>query len=127
MAFITVPLFITTILVIRHVRRKNRERERRGVKERLDSRVVSATIVLSALTSELRERTLESLPPEMARSIVLVLPELPPVARSTIDKETRRWLSHFNPPRHDLSGLDSVEGSKLAAATVRLVLEDSNH
>lgn len=128
-AFITVPLLITTVVAVHFIRRRNRERllhspEGRQVEE-LDTTVVGATIVLTSLSPDLRERTLELLPPQLARAIVMIMPELPPVANETIEKEKRRWLSHFNPPRRDLQGIESEEPRNLAAATVRLILEDS--
>ena len=130
MAIITVPLLITTVLVIRHIRRKNKERallaRQTGVAvEELDSSVVSATIVLTSLPKSVMETTLEHLPPEMAKAIILVLPELPPIANSMVEKEKQRWLSHFSPPRENLNGIEQEAPSKLAAATVKLVLEDS--
>lgn len=130
MAFITVPLLITTYLVVRHIRRRNIERARLALQQgvpvqELDSSVVGATIVLTSLPKQVMETTLEHLPPEMAKAIILVLPELPPIADSMVEKEKQRWLSHFSPPRLDLQNIEMEEPTKLAAATVKLVLEDS--
>ena len=87
--------------------------------------MVSATIVLMSLPQETRDRVLEQLPHEMSRAIVLMVTELPPIADVMVDKERARWLGHLSPPRTDLSGLESVDSRQLAAATVRMVLEDS--
>ena len=128
-AFITVPLLITSVLVIRHIKRRNQEIALTAGQvqspEELDPSVVAATIVLTSLPNAVMEKTLEVLPPEMARSIVLILPELPPIAKSMVEKEKKRWLSHFNPPRRDLKDIEREKPEHLAAATVRLILEDT--
>lgn len=129
MAIVTGTAVLTLVLVARHLRRRNRERARhaavRGHRvEELDPSVVSATIVLTTLPNSVMEQTLEMLPPEMARAIVLVLPELPPIAQTTVERERHRWLTHFSPPREDFRDIESEEPRRLAAATVRLVLED---
>jgi heme/copper-type cytochrome/quinol oxidase subunit 2 len=127
-AFITVPLLVTTVIAVRFIRRRNRERallSGGAPIEELDPSVVGATIVLTSLPASVMEKTLECLPPEMARSIVLVLPELPPIAKTTVEREKQRWLSHFSPPRTSLDDIEWEEPGRLAAATIRLVLEDS--
>lgn len=126
MAFITVPLLVTTAVVVLHIRRKNRERALSQVPQpELDPSVVGATIVLTSLPTDVMERTLNHLPPQMARSIIDVLPELPPVAQNTVEQEKQRWLSHFSPPRESMVDIEWEEPSRLAAATVKLILEDS--
>jgi hypothetical protein len=128
-AFITVPLLLTTALTIAYIRRRNRERalQYKGTHspEELDPSVVGATIVLTSLPQSVMEKTLELLPPDMARSIILVLPELPPIAKSMVEREKQRWLSHFSPPRTDLDDIEWEEPNRLAAATVKLILEDT--
>lgn len=122
-------MLVTTILVVRYIRKKNRLRRASAAPgetiEELDTSVVSATIVLMSLPQETRDRVLEQLPHEMSRAIVLMVTELPPIADVMVDKERARWLGHLSPPRTDLSGLESVDSRQLAAATVRMVLEDS--
>jgi len=128
-AFITVPLLVTTVIAVRYIRRKNRERRQLSDPElpsiELDTSVVGATIVLTSLPTTVMERTLDSLPGEMTRAILMVRGELPPIAQTTIQREQQRWLSHFSPPRSNLQGLESEEAGRLAAATIRLILEDS--
>ena len=130
MAFITVPVIFTTFVAVHYIRKRNRDRallskpSGRAVED-LDPSVVSATIVLTTLPGQVMEKTLELLPPEMARSIILVLPELPPIANSTVEREMNRWLSHFQPPRANIDDIEWEEPSRLAAATVKLVLEDT--
>ena len=129
MAFLSVPLFFTAVLTVRYVRRRRQSRSIGGesspTQDKLDSRVVSATIVLSELPPALLEKTLGSLPIEISRAIILMLPELPPIADTTIEQQKQRWLSHFKPPRQDFSSLEFEQPEALAAATVRLILEDS--
>lgn len=128
MAFLTVPIVVTTVLAVRYIGKRRRERARlagRSPREELDTSVVGATIVLTSLPQTLMERILDQLPPEMAKAIILVIPELPPIAQSTVEQEKKRWLSHFTPPRQSLHEIELEEPGRLAAATVRLVLEDA--
>ena len=128
MAFLTVPIVVTTVLVVRYIRKRNRERALipgpRAVEE-LDTSVVGAAIVLTSLPQTVMERILDQLPPEMAKAIILLIPELPPIAKTTVEQEKRRWLSHFSPPRQSFHEIEREEPGRLAAATVRLVLEDA--
>jgi hypothetical protein len=128
-AILAVPALLTTMVAIHYIRRRNRRRAQLAggayLVEELDASVVAATIVLTSLPKHLMESTLEQLPPNMARSIVLVLGELPPVAHTTVEKERNRWLSHFDPPRTDMMNIETEDLGQLAAATIRLVLEDS--
>ena len=129
MALFTVPLVITTVVAVRYIQKRNEARRQGGPQGHpstpLDTTVVAATIVLSSLPDTTFERTLKALPPEMARSMALVMTELPGVAPQTISMETRRWMNHFTPPLANLDGLESIEASRLAAATIKMVLEDS--
>jgi heme/copper-type cytochrome/quinol oxidase subunit 2 len=128
-AIITVPVLLTTMVAVHYIRRRNRQRALAAggaqFVEELDTSVVAATIVLTSLPGQVMERTLELLPPNMSRSIVLVLGELPPIAHTTVEKERNRWLSHFDPPRADMADIESEDPRHVAAATVRLVLEDA--
>lgn len=129
-ALITVPVLVTSVVAIHYIRKRNRRRAKLlgstppAVQEP-DTSVVSATIVLTSLPQQVLERTLELLPPNMARSIILVLGEMPPIANETIATERKRWLSLFDPPRRDMVGIENEDPTQIAAATVRLVLEDS--
>ena len=129
MPLLTIPLLLTTVLAVRHMKKRNKNnkshRHHSTPQTKLDPRVVSATIVLSALPTDMLEQTLEFLPPDIARSIVFMIPELPPIAKSTIEQERQRWLSHFSPPRHSFEEIRSEHPQVLAAVTVKLILEDS--
>ena len=117
------------MVAIHYIRKRNRQRALAAgsvhLVEELDTSVVAATIVLTSLPSHVMEKTLDLLPANMSRSIVLVLGELPPVAHSTVEKEKARWLSHFDPPRADLTDIENEDPGNIAAATIRLVLEDA--
>lgn len=130
MAFITVPLLVTTVVAVQYIKRRRRELASTTAgstaSNRMDTSVVGAAIVLLSLPPSLMGTVLELLPTEMSRSIVTILPELPHISATSVENERQRWLSHFQPPRQNLVGIENEEPRKMAAAMVRLVLEDAS-
>lgn len=129
MALFTVPLVVTTVIAVRYIQKRNEARRRATPRaqetEPLDTSVVAAAIVLSSLPDDSFSRTLKVLPPDISRSIALVMTELPLVSPQTTSIEIKRWMNHFSPPLASLDGLDNLEPNQLAAATIKMILEDS--